>query len=72
VVPTDSATFYAAAAYEPWVERVAAHTPCGRLATPDEVGAAIALLAQDAAQWITGEVIHVDGGARLWPDGFEP
>lgn len=71
VVPTDSATFYADDAYDAWVARVAAHTPCGRLATPEEVGAVIALLADPAAQWITGEVIHVDGGARLWPDGFD-
>lgn len=71
VVPTDSSAFYADASYERLVATVGQHTPSGRLATPEEVGAAIALLAQPAAQWITGEVIHLDGGARLWPDGFD-
>ena len=36
-----------------------------RLATPEEIAAAIAFLASDQAQWITGDTLRVDGGARL-------
>jgi 2-deoxy-D-gluconate 3-dehydrogenase len=37
-------------------------TPAGRLATPDEVAAAIAFLAGPAARMITGTALTVDGG----------
>jgi 3-oxoacyl-[acyl-carrier protein] reductase len=36
----------------------------GRFGTPDDVGAAVAFLASPAAGYITGEVLHVDGGLR--------
>jgi enoyl-[acyl-carrier protein] reductase III len=40
-------------------------TPMGRLGTPEDVGNAVALFCSDRAQWITGQVIYVDGGASL-------
>ena len=36
-----------------------------RVAQPVDVGGAIAFLASDAARWITGDVLRVDGGSRL-------
>jgi 3-oxoacyl-[acyl-carrier protein] reductase len=35
-----------------------------RFGTPEDVGAAVAFLASPAAGYITGEVLHVDGGLR--------
>jgi NAD(P)-dependent dehydrogenase (short-subunit alcohol dehydrogenase family) len=36
-----------------------------RLAQPDDIGGVIAFLASDNARWITGDIIHVDGGSKL-------
>jgi NAD(P)-dependent dehydrogenase (short-subunit alcohol dehydrogenase family) len=36
--------------------------PLGRLGTPEDVAAAIVFLASDAAGWITGVTLPVDGG----------
>lgn len=36
-----------------------------RIAQPDDIGGAVAFLASDAARWITGETLHVDGGSKL-------
>src|SRR5262249_34707017 len=40
-------------------------TPMGRLGTPEDIGNVAALLCSDQASWITGQVIHADGGASL-------
>ncbi len=40
-------------------------TPMGRLGTPADIGNAVALLCSEEANWITGQVIAVDGGASL-------
>ena len=45
--------------------RMVAGIPVGRLGEPREVGAAAALLASDDAGFITGQVIHINGGARF-------
>jgi 3-oxoacyl-[acyl-carrier protein] reductase len=36
-----------------------------RIGQPDEVASVVAFLASDAARWITGDIIAVDGGSRL-------
>ncbi len=42
-----------------------ARNPMGRLTTPEDVAEAIALLAEPASHWITGNVIGVDGGEDI-------
>lgn len=39
--------------------------PLGRIGEPEDIGQAIAFLASDAAAWITGQVLVIDGGAIL-------
>jgi NAD(P)-dependent dehydrogenase (short-subunit alcohol dehydrogenase family) len=46
-------------------DAVAAKTPLGRIGEPEDVGAAVAFLASDAAGWITGETLVIDGGQIL-------
>ncbi len=36
--------------------------PLGRVGTPEDIGPAAAFLVSDAASWVTGEIMFVDGG----------
>lgn len=46
----------------PVEQAILANTPMGRLGTPAEIGAVIAFLASDAASYMTGSEVYVDGG----------
>ena len=41
---------------------ILASTPMGRLGRSEEVGSVIAFLASDAASYMTGSEVYVDGG----------
>jgi 2-hydroxycyclohexanecarboxyl-CoA dehydrogenase len=47
------------------VEAMAATVPVGRAGTPDDIAAACAFLCSDAASYITGQVIGVNGGMYI-------
>ncbi|MCY9043669.1 SDR family oxidoreductase, partial [Bacillus inaquosorum] len=36
--------------------------PMGRIGTPDDAARMIVFLASDEAEWITGQIIHSEGG----------
>jgi 3-oxoacyl-[acyl-carrier protein] reductase len=46
-------------------ERIASAVPLGRLGEPQDIANAMLFLASDAARYITGQTIIVDGGATL-------
>jgi 3-oxoacyl-[acyl-carrier protein] reductase len=43
-------------------EQIREHIPMGRLGTPEEVADAVTFLASPEAGYITGQVVHVNGG----------
>jgi len=62
VAPAVVKTNFAAALYAQGEAEVAKSYPMARLGTPEDVAHLVAFLVSDAASWITGETIRVDGG----------
>jgi 3-oxoacyl-[acyl-carrier protein] reductase len=46
-------------------DRILGSIPFGRLGAPEEVAEVVMFLASDAARWVTGQTIIVDGGQML-------
>ncbi|MHA6625376.1 SDR family oxidoreductase [Pseudonocardia sichuanensis] len=62
VAPAIVKTKFATALYAEGEEKVSAAYPMKRLGTPEDVAGLVAFLVSDAASWITGETVRVDGG----------
>ncbi|WP_433854842.1 SDR family oxidoreductase [Streptomyces kronopolitis] len=65
IAPAVIKTKFAAALYENREEEAAAGYPMARLGVPEDIGGAAAFLLSDAAGWITGQNLVVDGGLFL-------
>jgi len=61
LVRTEMARFV----WEPGEPQLAAGLPLGRIGEPDDVARAVLWLASDAADWVTGADLLVDGGTRV-------
>lgn len=62
IAPGFIATDMTASIPEAVLSQMKAHTPVGRLGVPDEVASAYCFLVSDAARFINGAVLPVDGG----------
>ena len=49
-----------------FVQRCADNIPLNRGGEPEDLKGAVALLASDAGEWITGQNLIVDGGWTVW------
>lgn len=49
-----------------FIKRYEAKTPMGRMAVPEDIAGPVAFLLSDAARYVTGIVLTVDGGLTAW------
>jgi NAD(P)-dependent dehydrogenase (short-subunit alcohol dehydrogenase family) len=70
VAPGLVKTDLARALWQSYGDAIAARLPLRRLGEPQDVAAAAVFLASDAASWITGTTLVVDGGAMVSPVGL--
>ena len=61
LVRTEMARFV----WEPAEQELAAGLPLGRIGEPEDIARAVVWLTSDAAEWITGADLLVDGGTRV-------
>jgi NAD(P)-dependent dehydrogenase (short-subunit alcohol dehydrogenase family) len=69
---TDTPALRMIPGHEFMIEVTKQRNPGGRLTTPEDVGGAIAALCRDGTDWITGNVIGVDGGEDVVGFGEAP
>ncbi|HZM54291.1 MAG TPA: SDR family oxidoreductase, partial [Acidimicrobiales bacterium] len=62
-------TQLAQALWEPGKEAISRRLPLRRLGEVDDIANAALFLCSDAASWITGETLVIDGGALCTPSG---
>jgi NAD(P)-dependent dehydrogenase (short-subunit alcohol dehydrogenase family) len=62
-------TDFARALWERSEEQIAARLPLRRLGEPDDIAKAALFLASDAASWLTGHLLVIDGGAMVVSSG---
>ena len=62
---TDTPALRKIPGHEVLLEGAARKNPSGRLTRPEDVAGAIVALASESTQWITGNVINVDGGEEI-------
>lgn len=65
VAPAVVKTRFATALYEGREQEVADTYPLKRLGVPEDIGSAVAFLLSADADWITGQLLVVDGGVTL-------
>jgi len=65
VAPGFIATDMTAELGEDAQKALASQIPLGRLGAPEDIAAAVVFLAGDAAGYITGQVLHVNGGMHM-------
>ena len=63
VAPGLVKTDFAKALWEPAGDQIARRLPLRRLGEPDDIAKAALFLCSDAASWITGHTLVIDGGA---------
>jgi len=57
-------TAWGESASQAWQDRAAGQSLLGRWGTPDEIASAARFLVSDESSFLTGQVIHVNGGRR--------
>jgi 3-oxoacyl-[acyl-carrier protein] reductase len=61
LIDTDMTRALTEGAHEAWTSKI----PLGRLGTPEDIAHAVCFLASDAASYITGQVLAVNGGMYM-------